>query len=116
MIMLWDVETGRRQISIEGHTRAINSVIFSPNGNLLASTGDDGTVRIWDVETGEQQRIYDGFGGTGRMAFNPDGSLLAFGNGTSVVLWDIEAAEQILVIQGHYSYITSIDFSPNGTL
>lgn len=32
-----------------GHTGHINQVVFSPEGKLLASGGDDGTVRLWSV-------------------------------------------------------------------
>ena len=35
----------------EGHTKSVNSVVFSPNSNSLISTGDDGGC-LWDVNTG----------------------------------------------------------------
>jgi WD40 repeat protein len=36
-----------------GHTDRVLSVSFSPDGNILASSSDDGTIMFWDVQTGE---------------------------------------------------------------
>ena len=37
---------------LSGHTGDVHAVCFSPDGSLLASGGEDGSVRIWDVGTG----------------------------------------------------------------
>ena len=52
-IFLWDVVTGIRVFSLEGHVKEINILSASPRGPLLASASRDGTIRIWNTTTGE---------------------------------------------------------------
>lgn len=55
-ICLWDSSTFTRLTRWRGHTREINALATSPDGEFLASSSRDGTVRLWRteiVDTGE---------------------------------------------------------------
>ena len=43
---VWDAESGKEVYKYEGHTRAVWSVAFFPDGKRIASSSEDG-VRIW---------------------------------------------------------------------
>ncbi|VUC28169.1 unnamed protein product [Clonostachys rosea] len=50
-IMFWDIDKGTRIKRSRGHGKGgIWSLSFSMESNVLASGGQDGTVRMWDVE------------------------------------------------------------------
>jgi WD40 repeat protein len=49
-VQLWDVVQGRLLHTLQRHTAPIKTVAFSPDGRLLASGGDGGTVLIWGLE------------------------------------------------------------------
>jgi WD40 repeat protein len=53
-VKLWDAATGRELRTLGGHTDVVNGVSFSPDGKRLASSSDDGTIRVWDVTDLEQ--------------------------------------------------------------
>ena len=63
-----------------GHEIDVYSVAYSPDGKQIASSSDDGVVRVWDVSTGESRTFnaYNGImkGWTYPIAFSPDGTKL----------------------------------------
>jgi WD40 repeat protein len=52
-IYLWDSASGRTVLTGEAHAQPLRALAWSPDGQRLASAGDDGTVKVWDVVTGQ---------------------------------------------------------------
>lgn len=59
------------------HSNAVTSLVFSPDGTILASTSQDSTV-LWQLATGEPLPLPE-VRGVESLAFSPDGMLLARG-------------------------------------
>ena len=47
-IELWDMTTGEKITTLNGHTSIIETLVFSPDGKTLVSAGQDGTILVWD--------------------------------------------------------------------
>jgi WD40 repeat protein/tetratricopeptide (TPR) repeat protein/serine/threonine protein kinase len=113
-IELCDTATGKKQATLTGHTRSVNSIAFSPDGKWLASGGDDGTVKLWEPGAGPQ-RAYGHVGPVAAVRFSPDGKTLASASEDGTVkLWDVAVGQKRPAFPQHGGMIWTLAFSPDG--
>jgi len=87
VIQLFDLE-GRLLTTLEGHSRYVHALAWSPDGTRLASASVDDTVRVWDTQRGSILRVLDNKFALG-VAWSPDGRYLSSGGGErTVIIWD----------------------------
>ena len=92
-VRVWDLETGKATQPVKGLKASVGRVVFSPDGNHLATAGGDKILRVWDVETGKELAAFSNPDRVGAVAFSPDGKSLAAGSKDgSVRIWVVPAA------------------------
>lgn len=71
---IWDAETGELRATLVGETGAIRTLAFSPSGDRVVTTTDDGTARLWrTLAAGMDIALKRHRGEVGRVSFSRDG-------------------------------------------
>jgi len=53
----WEIASGECLATREGHGGIVHTLRVNPDGHVLASSGDDSTIRLWDLQSGELLRV-----------------------------------------------------------
>jgi WD40 repeat protein len=100
----------------QGHTRAVNSLAWSPDGAHLVSSSWDGTVQVWDSATGQRLLTYSGHPqGPTSVAWSPDSSrLVSAGFEGSLQVWRAADGARVWSYQD-YTYEPYVPNAPSAS-
>jgi WD40 repeat protein len=100
----------------ENTLKPLNTLAFSPQGDLVAAAGGDRQVYLWRTNThrivrtlsGHKDSIYN-------ITFSPDGQYLAAAsNDRTVKIWSVADGKLLRTLEGHSDGVYGVYFSPDG--
>lgn len=100
---------------VNAHRKGANTLAFSPNGEIIATGGNDAMVRVWEVKSGK--KLSEVIGGTysvPSLKFSLDSRTLAIVNGNFVRLRDVETGRIVGSFRVQES-LYCVDFDPAGS-
>jgi WD40 repeat protein len=117
-LQLLDLQTGQCIKTLQGHSRKVPALSFSPDGERLVSGGYDQKIKLWDTNNGRCVKTWEGKVNWLRtVVFSPDGRTLASGGiEPEISLWDIATGQCVSNLVGHTSSLKEVSFSHDGTM
>jgi WD40 repeat protein len=105
-------QNGQLTTVLEG--RSINDVSFSIDGQLIASGGNEGLLRIWNTNDGTLVQTIEINDWIWAVAISPDNSLFAVGGSGFVELRRVDDGQLVHRFEDDGSWVQSVAFSPDG--
>ncbi|KIM39835.1 hypothetical protein M413DRAFT_446753 [Hebeloma cylindrosporum] len=118
---IWDITDGEIIVKLTGHTDSVTSTAWSADGEMIATGGMDGRIRIWrrvGKENYNNWEFLTELQGPDEVMFlrwHPRGSILLAGSNDSTLwLWQLPSGNTMQVFAGHTGPINCGEFTPDG--
>lgn len=115
-VKVWDVPTRQPRASLRGHSSPICSIAFAPDGQTLASGGQDLAVILWSLNRIEPRNtLASSPREVNCVATSPDGRLaLTASDDHTARLWDIATGREQARVENKQP-IKAVAFDPDGS-
>ncbi len=120
---VWDVETGNEVYTLAAHTKAVQSVSFSPDGRRIVSGSGQGNVelhqyevKVWEAATGKEVHSLMGHTWTvTSAAFSPDNQwIVTSSDDTTIRVWNAQTGKEVRTYLDNGGRVATAFFSPDG--
>jgi WD40 repeat protein len=88
-VKVWNI-VERKQVGHLAHPGSVTSVMFFPNGNRVATSGQDGTVRVWTGPSGGQELEIPCGDSVNFLDISGDGLRIATGTSKRIAVWNAQ--------------------------
>ncbi|MBD2743794.1 DUF4214 domain-containing protein [Coleofasciculus sp. FACHB-1120] len=111
----------REKNQLVGHEKYVKVAKFSSNSNLIASSSDDGTVKLWQANGKQFGALIHSNNALETnvwgMDFNNNGTLIASaGDDKTVKIWRVAERLLIKTFRSHTDKVVTVNFSQDGKL
>ena len=113
---MWDANTGKELLKLDGHTEPVLGVAVTPDGTRIVTGSGDTTARVWDANTGKELLKLDGHtSSVTSVAVTPDGTRIVTGSQDATArVWDANTGKELLKLDGHTRSVYRVAVTPDG--
>lgn len=127
-IKLWQIEQEQGRVSVKlnktlkSHTEEVRKVIFSSDGQLIASASEDKTIKIWHRSGKLLKTFYGHEAAVWSISFSPDGkTLVSVSEDQTAIIWDLQQMFELDLLAAGCNQIkdylrTNAEVSPSDRL
>ncbi|KZV95444.1 WD40 repeat-like protein [Exidia glandulosa HHB12029] len=112
-LCVWNMETGKVEVDhMQAHAGlGVQSIIFSHDGNYIATAGNDDCAAVWSLD-GALERRLQGHGDTVLcVAFSQSGGLVVSGSqDLDARVWSVKSGKCVHTLDGHTGWVTAVCF------
>jgi hypothetical protein len=96
-IIQWDLATGDKVRTLEGHSDGVKSVCVSPDSKHMYSGSYDNTIIQWDLATGDKVRTFEGHSGeVNSVCVSADGKYIYSGSwDKTIIQWNLATGDKV---------------------
>ena len=95
VIRLWSLPEGELLKTLE-LGKYTGSLVFSPDGKLLVSRGDDdNTIQLWSMPEGNRLNVLKDNNRVNKLCISPDGKWLISGGYGTITIWELPEGKQV---------------------
>lgn len=105
----------KKLIIQENHNSPVVKVVYSFDGQWIASSSEDNDIKIWHVASGKLVKTFDNKNQIAKsLAFHPKKNTLLSTSGNKILIWNIYSGKIIGKLEKHTDEILSVNFSKDG--